>query len=56
VLYYQLTTSTEVKRKVVYVQSDNTFKTFFDTSNLKKGTYKVEVPANGFSTSLNIPP
>jgi hypothetical protein len=51
VLYYQLTTTTEVERKVVYVQSDKTFKTFFDTSNLKKGTYKVEVPANGLGTS-----
>ena len=51
VLYYQLTTSTEVKSKVVYVQSDNSFKTFFDTSNLKKGTYKVEVPAPGLGSS-----
>jgi hypothetical protein len=51
VLYYQLTTSTEVDRRVVYVLSDNSFKTFFDTSNLKKGTYKVEVPANGLGTS-----
>ena len=51
VLYYQLTTSTEVERKVVYVQSDKTFKTFFDTSNLKKGTYKVEVPAPGLGSS-----
>ena len=51
VLYYQLTTTTEIERKVVYVQSDKTFKTFFDTSSLKKGTYKVEVPANGLGTS-----
>ena len=51
VLYYQLTTSTEVERKVAYVLSDKTFKTFFDTSNLKKGTYKVEVPAPGLGTS-----
>ena len=51
VLYYQLTTSTEVERKVVYVQSDKSFKTFFDTSNLKKGTYKVEVPAPGLGSS-----
>ncbi|MEI7650162.1 MAG: hypothetical protein WCJ47_10715 [Methanomicrobiales archaeon] len=50
-LYYQLTTSTEVERKVVYVQSDKSFKTFFDTSNLKKGTYKVEVPAPGLGSS-----
>ena len=41
VLYYQETTTTEVGRKVVYVQSDKSFKTFFDTTNLKKGTYKV---------------
>ncbi|MDO8872573.1 MAG: hypothetical protein Q7V05_07580 [Methanoregula sp.] len=55
VLYYQLTTSTEVERKVVYVLSDKTFKTFFDTSNLKKGTYKVEVPAPGLgSSSVNM--
>jgi hypothetical protein len=51
VLYYQLTTTTEVERKIVYVQSDKTFKTFFDTTNLKKGTYKVEVPANGLGSS-----
>jgi len=46
-----LTTTTEVERKIVYVQSDKTFKTFFDTTNLKKGTYKVEVPANGLGSS-----
>jgi len=51
VLYYQLTTTSEVERKVVYVQSDKTFKTFFDTTHLKKGTYKVEVPANGLGSS-----
>jgi hypothetical protein len=51
VLYYQLTTTTEVERKIVYVQSDKSFKTFFDTTNLKKGTYKVEVPANGLGSS-----
>lgn len=55
VLYSQLTTMTEVERKIVYVQSDKTFKTFFDTSNLKKGTYKVEIPANGLeSPSMNL--
>ncbi len=26
VLYYQLTTTTEIKRKIVYVQSDHTFR------------------------------
>jgi hypothetical protein len=51
VLYYQLTSTTEVKRKIVYVQSDKTFKTFFDTTDLKKGLYKVEVPANGLGSS-----
>ncbi|MDO9323793.1 MAG: hypothetical protein Q7T80_02440 [Methanoregula sp.] len=51
VLYYQLTTTTEVGRKIAYVQSDKTFKTFFDTTSLKKGTYKVEVPANGLGSS-----
>lgn len=51
VLYFQLTTTTEVGRKIVYVQSDKTFKTFFDTTNLKKGTYKVEVPANQLGSS-----
>ena len=34
VLYYQETTTTEVGRKVVYVQSDKSFKTFFDTTNI----------------------
>jgi hypothetical protein len=51
VLYYQLTTTTEIERKIVYVQSDKTFKTFFDTTRLKKGTYKVEVPATGLGSS-----
>ncbi len=51
VLYYQLTTTTEIQRKIVYVQSDKTFRTFFDTTDLKKGTYKVEVPATGLGSS-----
>jgi hypothetical protein len=51
VLYYQLTTSTEIQRKIVYVQSDMTFKTVFDTTGFRKGTYKVEVPANGLGDS-----
>ena len=51
VLYYQLTTSTEIQRKIVYVQSDMTFKTVFDTTGFKKGTYKIEVPANGLGDS-----
>lgn len=51
VLYHQLTTTTEIERKIVYVQSDSSFKTYFDTTNLKKGTYKVEVPASGLGSS-----
>ena len=53
VLYYQLTTSAEIQRKVVYVQSDKTFKAVFDTTGFDKGTYKVEVPANGLGDSVN---
>lgn len=47
VLYYQLTTTTEVKRKIAYIQPDKTFKAVFDTTGLKTGTYKVEVPSSG---------
>ena len=47
VLYYQLTTSTEVQRKTVTIQSDKTFRTVFDTTGLPKGTYKVEIPVSG---------
>ena len=47
VLYYQLTTTTEVKRKIAYIQPDKTFKAVFDTTGLKTGTYKVEVPTSG---------
>lgn len=53
VLYHQLTTNTEVKRKIAYVQSDRTFRVVFDTTNLRKGTYKVEVPASGLGESIN---
>ncbi|NMB78800.1 MAG: hypothetical protein GYA23_06855 [Methanomicrobiales archaeon] len=49
VLYHQLTTTTEVKRKIVYIQPDKTFKAVFDTTGLKTGTYKVEVPSGGMS-------
>jgi hypothetical protein len=52
VLYYQLTTTTEVKRKIVYIQPDKTFKAVFDTTGLKTGTYKVEVPTNGMGDSV----
>jgi hypothetical protein len=54
VLYYQLTTTTEIKRKIVYVQSDYTFRTVFDTTGLKTGMYKVEVPTNGMGNSVNM--
>jgi hypothetical protein len=54
VLYEQVTTSTEVKRKIAYVQSDNTFRVVFDTTNLPKGTYKVEVPTNGMGDSITM--
>jgi hypothetical protein len=54
VLYYQLTTTTEIQRKIVYVQSDKTFKAVFDTTGFKKGTYKVEVPANGLGDSVTM--
>jgi hypothetical protein len=54
VLYYQLTTTTEVQRKIVYVQSDKSFKAVFDTTGLKTGTYKVEVPANGLGDSITM--
>jgi len=53
VLYYQLTTNTEIKRRIAYVQSDHTFRVVFDTTTLKKGTYKVEVPATGLGDSVN---
>lgn len=54
VLYYQLTTTTEIKRKIVYVQSDYTFRAVFDTTGLKTGMYKVEVPTNGMGNSVNM--
>ena len=54
VLYQQVTTSTEVKRKIAYVQADNTFRVIFDTTYLPKGTYKVEVPSIGTGDSVNM--
>ncbi|HEX3000806.1 MAG TPA: hypothetical protein VHN82_00310 [Methanoregula sp.] len=45
VLYRQLTTSSEIKRITVYVQSDKTFKAIFNTADLTPGDYKVEVPS-----------
>ncbi len=54
VLYQQVTTSTEVKRKIAYVQSDNSFRVVFDTTHLQKGLYKVEVPASGTGESISM--
>jgi hypothetical protein len=54
VLYHQLTTTTEVKRKIVYIQPDKTFKAVFDTTGLVTGTYKVEVPTNGMGDSTTM--
>jgi hypothetical protein len=54
VLYQQVTTSTEVKRKIAYVQADNTFRVIFDTTYLPTGTYKVEVPTVGTGDSVNM--
>jgi len=54
VLYYQLTTTTEIKRQVVSVRPDKTFRVVFDTTGLKTGTYKVEVPVNGMGDSITM--
>ena len=54
VLFQQITANTEIQRKTVYVQSDNTFRAVFDTTNLTKGKYKVEVPASGLGDSHNM--
>ncbi len=54
VLYYQLTTTTEIKRQVVGVRPDRTFRVVFDTTGLKPGTYKVEVPVNGMGDSVTM--
>jgi len=54
VLYYQMTTTTEIKRQVVGVKPDKTFKVIFDTTGLKTGTYKVEVPVNGMGDSVTM--
>ena len=54
VLYYQLTTATEIQRKIAYVQSDRTFHVIFDTTPLRKGTYKIEVPSNGKGDSVTM--
>jgi hypothetical protein len=54
VLYYQLTTTTEIKRQVVGVRPDKTFRVVFDTTGLKTGMYKVEVPVNGMGDSVTM--
>jgi hypothetical protein len=54
VLYYQLTTTTEIKRQVVGIRPDRTFKVVFDTTGLKTGTYKVEVPVDGMGNSVTM--
>jgi hypothetical protein len=54
VLYQQVTTSTEIERKVAYIQSDNTFRVIFDTTLLPTGIYKVEVPASGTGDSISM--
>jgi hypothetical protein len=54
VLYFQLTTTTEIKRQVVSIKPDNTFRVMFDTTDLKTGTYKVEVPVNGMGDSVTM--
>lgn len=50
VLYRQLTTTSEVKRLIVYIQPDKTFRAVFDTTGLDTGTYKVEVPTSGMGS------
>jgi len=54
VLYRLVTTSTEVKRKIAYVQSDKSFRVVFDTTHLEKGLYKVEVPASSTGESISM--
>jgi hypothetical protein len=54
VLYQQVTTSTEIERQVAYVQSDNTFRVIFDTTDLSPGIYKVEIPASGTGDSITM--
>jgi len=56
VLYHQVTTTTEIQRKIVYIQSDQSFEAVFDTTGLAPGTYKVEAPptANGDSVTMRL--
>jgi hypothetical protein len=52
ILYHQVTANTEIQRRTGYVLTDNTFRVVFDTTDLKKGTYKVEVPREGLGDSI----
>lgn len=52
ILYHQVTANTEVQRKNGYVLNDGSFRVVFDTTDLKKGTYKVEVPLEGLGDSI----
>ena len=54
VFYYQLTTTTEIQRKIAYVLSDKSFRTVFDTTGLKTGSYKVEVPSTANSDDVTM--
>lgn len=54
VLYHQVTTSTEIRRVIVYVQSDHSFQAIFDTAGLAPGTYKVEAPPSANSDSVTL--
>jgi len=56
VLYHQVTTTTEIQRKIVYIQSDQSFEAVFDTTGLSPGSYKVEAPptANGDSVTMRL--
>jgi 5-hydroxyisourate hydrolase-like protein (transthyretin family) len=52
VLYRSEYTSEEISRQTVTIQADKVFTVIFDTKNLEKGQYKVEVPVTvgtGFS-------
>jgi len=44
VLYRSEYTSEEISRETVTIQADKVFTVIFDTKNLEKGQYKVEVP------------
>jgi len=54
VLYHQLTTTSELQRKIVYVQPDHSFQAIFDTTGLAPGAYKVESPPTENSDSVTM--